>query len=65
MKPADVFPARMDIVVAIMPPSRRPLKVASTIEEIPPREEKRPVTVMRTGRHASTQSRRIRLTAFS
>jgi hypothetical protein len=27
MKPADVFPARMDIVVAIMPPSRRPLPV--------------------------------------
>jgi hypothetical protein len=40
-------------------------KHASTTEEIPPRDENRPVTVMLFGRHAATQSSRIRLTAFS
>ena len=34
-------------------------------EEIPPREENVPVILMRLGRHAATQSSRIRLTAFS
>ena len=38
---------------------------ASIVEEIPPRDENVPVIVMRTGRHAATQSCRIRLTAFS
>ena len=38
---------------------------ASTTEEMPPREEKRPVTVILFGRQAAAQSRRIRLTAFS
>ena len=38
---------------------------ASIVEEIPPREEKTPVIAIRFGRQAATQSRRIRLTAFS
>jgi hypothetical protein len=38
---------------------------ASTVEEIPPRDENLPVTVIVFGRHAATQSRRIRFTAFS
>jgi hypothetical protein len=40
-------------------------KDASIVEEIPPRDEKVPVIVIRLGRHAATQSSRIRLTAFS
>ena len=62
---------RLDVgqlVEEILEPLHRrqsPGNRASTTDEMPPREEKRPVTVMLFGRQAAAQSRRIRLTAFS
>src|SRR5262249_32248818 len=47
------------------PHSGRRGNLASTTDEIPPRDEKVPRTLIFFGRHAATQSSRIRLTAFS